>query len=144
LKAPEVQVNGRTKRLGGSAHKQDAQEVMAQVKSVVADALRRLDADFSENALYLCLEAFDLHLWEEVARNRRILDQCAEVLAKASALRQSSKTLFEAVGVDLQWAMFVRAANFALTTRAALSAEVPKRLRNRVAWVEALCDSAGQ
>jgi len=58
-------------------------------------------------------------------------------------MRQSSKTLFEAVGVDLQWAMFVRAASFALTTRAALPAEVPKHLRNRVAWVEAFATAQG-
>jgi len=74
LKAPEVQVNGRAKRLGGSTRKQDSQEVMAHVKSVVADALGRLDADFSENALCFCLEAFDLHLWEELAGHRRSLD----------------------------------------------------------------------
>jgi len=125
-------VNGRTKRLGGSARK----EVLAHVKGVVADALGRLDADFSEDALYLCLEAFDLPVWEEMIRNLRIRDQVAELPAQVRALRQTSKTLFEAVGVGLQWAMCFSEQQTSRSRRAALLAEVPKHLRNRVAWAD--------
>jgi len=143
LKAPEVQVNGRTKRLGGGARKQDAQELMAQVKSVVADALGRLDADFSEDALYLCLEAFDLHLWEEMVRNLRIRDQVAELSAQVRALRQRSKTLFLK---QWAWACSGRCLSEQQTSRSQGGLRCLRRFRSICAtgWLGQICDSAGQ
>lgn len=53
LDGVEVQAGAEVRRLQGRASKKDALQAMAEIKHVAQDIMRRLDANFSDNVLYL-------------------------------------------------------------------------------------------
>ncbi len=60
----KVNVGGKVMMLWGKTSREDASATMSEMKGVVRDMIGRLDVDFSENSLYLCLECFDLESWQ--------------------------------------------------------------------------------
>ena len=60
----KVNVGGQSMMLWGKTSREDALAAMSEMKGVVRDMIGRLDVDFSENSLYLCLEYFDLESWQ--------------------------------------------------------------------------------
>ena len=143
LNAPEVVVGGETRRLWGQASKRESLEVMASVKSVVRDVVARLDADFTENALYLCMDAFDLDSWEEVLQIVQAKDHSRAAEDKVRTLRTRARRFCDTFSIEWSITSFVAAVRLALTAKGDLPADVPEHLRNRVAWANAFASAQG-
>ena len=145
LDSVKVRVDGEVKQLWYRKSITEAKEVMAEVKSVASDVLQRLDADFSTNALYLCFEAFDLGIWNDIHQSFRIFD--AEDVARETAIRRLTDKLChlcEALQVKSpKVGAVLRASRVALAERRLLPASVEASMRNRIAWAEALSSAMG-
>ena len=96
-------------------------EMMAEVKSAVGAALERLDADFSQNSLYLCFEVFDLAAWEPILKARTATSGDASDQPDAQRLLRKGRTIFEALSLEWNAPSLVAAVEAAL----ACSAQVP-------------------
>ena len=68
-----VTVGTKRKSLWSRVSRGEALAVMGEINSVVQDVIDRLDADFTDNSLYLCFEAFDLSAWDTLASDTRNL-----------------------------------------------------------------------
>ena len=68
-----VTVGTKRNSLCSRVSRDEALAVMGVIKSVVQDVIDRLDADFTDNSLYLCFEAFDLSAWDTLSSDTRNL-----------------------------------------------------------------------
>ena len=61
-----IRYGSRTRCLWSKTSSSECAPILAEIKSVVEDVLKRLAADFYEQDLYMSFEALDLHKWQTV------------------------------------------------------------------------------
>ena len=132
-----VDVGGRKFSLWGKTTREDALAAHSEMKSVVRDMLGRLDADFSDNSLYICFECFDLESWERAAGD----GDDASWAAIKKRLRTRCGRLCEVFKVPWSATSWASALNAALCERRLLGASVKPAEVNREAWARALTAS---
>ena len=99
----KVNVCGKIMMLWSKTSRADALSAMSEMKGVVRAILGRLDVDFSENSLYLCLECFDFESWQAERQSAIGLER----------LRRKSMLLcyvFRVVWTSSLWPLAVEAA----------------------------------
>ena len=138
-----VRVGSKEKRLWSHTGKAEALEVMAEIKSIVADVVARLDADFSTNALYLCFEAFDLLAWQKVQELGASGVGAEANAERLNSLRRKAHRLCEALQTPWSFQTWTEAVRVALSAQRNLPDDTEQALRNRVAWAEAIASSQG-
>lgn len=109
----ELRYGRRTKMLWSAASKADCAAVLAEIGSVVNDALARLAADFHEQDLYMTLEAFDLDTWAGVLEEA---DHSRRQERRAALLRKAARCC-TALAVPFSGAGFASAACAAVALR---------------------------
>lgn len=145
-----VQVMGREKRMWNDTSKKSVLAVMAEVKVAVAAMLDRLDADFSQNSLYLSFEAFHLDAWKPFWRaaqnftdDRGYEGLPENTLKTFKRLTRKGKRLFECLGIAWNTESFVSAVTAAITREGLVAPNDNKHIRNRAIWSEALASAQG-
>ena len=127
----KVDVCGKTMMLWGKTSREDALAAMSEMKGVVRDMIGRLDVDFCENSLYLCLECFDLESWQaerQSATGRERLHRKSRLLCE----------VFRVVWTPSLWSLAVEVA----MKQRRLFGDSQKPLHaNRAAWAMALAES---
>ena len=116
---------------------------MSEMKSIVGDVLARMDADFANNSLYLCFEAFDLTEWARVLRLVHVPDEIDAASIRMAALQRKGRLLCEALGEEWGFEKFALAVQAALRELRHVSPTLDKSVQNRVAWAQALALSEG-
>ena len=86
----QIRYGNKVKMLWSRTPKEEVTAVMAEIASVSKDTLARLQADFADKDLYMCLGALDIAAWEEEA---------AAGSEVPVALRSKARRLCEALGV---------------------------------------------
>ena len=117
-----VTVGTKRKSLCSRVSRVEALAVMGEIKSVVQDVIDRLDADFTDNSLYLCFEAFDLSAWDTLLSDTNLgAGQAAGVVAdRLDGLRRKARRLCAALGVEWSFEAWVVATRAALSARPCL------------------------
>ena len=144
-----VKVGHRERRLPDILNERTTLRVMQEIRSVAQDVLRRMDADFIENSLYLCFEALDLSAWNTVAkccRAGRLAAtpvEDAHLAATKKRLGRKAKDLHRISEVDFDVNDFLRAVDVARGCMDNLPNTVAEHWRNRVAWADALASAQG-
>ena len=110
-------------------------EMMNEVKSIVKAAVKRLDADFPQNSLYLCFEVFDLDEWRTIDREQNE--------HRAQQLLDKGKLLFEALRLTWNERFFKEAVGTANGCSGLVTTATPKHVQNRAIWAAALAASQG-
>ena len=131
------------KCLWSRTSKEDCMGAMSEMKSIVGDVLARMDADFTNNSLYLCFEAFDLTEWARVLRLVHVPGEVEEASIRIAALKRKGRLLCEVLGVEWSFEKFALAVRAALRELRHVSPTLDKSVHNRVAWAQALALSEG-
>jgi len=132
----QIRYGNKVKMLWSRTPKEEVTAVMAEIASVSKDTLARLQADFADKDLYMCLGALDIAAWEEEAAGG------PEVPV---ALRSKARRLCEALGVhyasDAWRAAFIAAQRCRrrLAREAGAATEAGStEVDNRRVWFEVL------
>ena len=140
-----VQVGSRQKSLWSRGARKEWMGPMADMKSIVGDVVARLDADFTENSLYLCFEAFELDEWGDALKllvpGTGDVDLASLLIIR---LRRKGRRIGEAFSIEWPLELFVHAVRAALREKRDLAPlKLEKRTENRAAWAQALAASPG-
>ena len=126
-----VTVGGKIMMLWSKTSREDALSAMSEMKGVVRDMIGRLDVDFSENSLYLCLECFDLESWQS---ERQSAIGLARLHRKSGLLCE----VFRVVWTSSLWSLAVEVA---MKHRRLFGDSQKPQHANRAAWAMALAES---
>ena len=126
-----VTVGGKIMMLWSKTSREDALSAMAEMKGVVRDMIGRLDVDFSENSLYLCLECFDLESWQAERQSAIGLER----------LHRKSGLLCEVFRVVWTSSLWSLAVEVAMKHRRLFGDSQKPQHANRAAWAMALAES---
>ena len=124
-----IRYGNRTKYLYTSTSRTDIAPVLAEMKSVVEDVLKRLAADFHDQEVYMAFEALSLSAWGALLAS-------GGSHARQDALLRKARRLWRALGLDDDWASdkFKTLVRGALQHRDRLQGSSAETPDNRITW----------
>ena len=152
----EIRYGKKVKVLWSNVSRNDCEEALAEMRSIVSDVVARLQADFHENDLYMCLGALDLAEWQEAMGDSMPTTSVVggeagagvdKSAVKLALLRRKAKRLCEALGAPFSFESWKKAVGVALETPpapspAASSDSADLLPDNRPTWSRVMAESA--
>ena len=124
-----IRYDNRTKYLYTSTSRTDIAPVLAEMKSVVEDALARLAADFHDQEVYMAFEALSLSAWGALLAS-------TQSQARQDALLRKARRLWRVLGLVYDWPSdkFMTLVRCALQHRDRLQGNSAETPDNRITW----------